>query len=64
MVRTVIEHMVFRIITVLLILLDLILVIIDLAKVACNTTDAPEIISHIIISYFVLEVLLRIFYME
>ncbi|KAL4230685.1 Phosphatidylinositol 3 [Mactra antiquata] len=64
LVQSVIEHIAFRITTVLLILLDLTLVSVDLAKVACNANDALEIISHFIISYFVLEILLRIFYMQ
>jgi len=60
----VVEHIAFRVFTVLLILLDLTLVSIDLAKAACDASDGLEIVSHIIISLFVLEVLLRIFYME
>lgn len=64
MVQSVIEHMIFRIITVILILLDLTLVIIDLAHLACNANSALEIVSHLIISYFVLEIFLRIFYMQ
>ena len=63
-VRLVVEHIAFRVFTVLLIFLDLTLVSIDLAKAACDASDGLEIVSHIIISLFVLEVLLRIFYME
>ncbi|XP_053400347.1 phosphatidylinositol 3,4,5-trisphosphate 3-phosphatase TPTE2-like [Mercenaria mercenaria] len=64
LVQNVVEHMIFRIVTVLLILLDFTLVTIDLANLACDANSILEIVSHIIISYFVLEIFLRIFYMQ
>ncbi|WAQ99181.1 TPTE2-like protein [Mya arenaria] len=64
--RSIVEHIAFRIATVVLIILDLTLVIIDLADVDLtgNINSGLETVSHIIISYFVLEILMRIFYME
>lgn len=64
LVQVLVEHMAFRILTVLLILLDFTLVTIDLANLACDANSVLEIVSHIIISYFVLEIFLRIFYMQ
>ena len=62
-VRGVVENVFFRIFTVLLIMADFIIVIIDLAKYDCASDDQPlEIIAHIIICYFVIEVAARIFY--
>ncbi|XP_035827382.1 phosphatidylinositol 3,4,5-trisphosphate 3-phosphatase TPTE2 [Aplysia californica] len=62
-VQRVIENLYFRAFTVILILLDFILVIVDLSLYSCATNDQPlEIISHIIICYFVVEVVARIFY--
>ena len=54
----------FRVITVLLILLDFTLVVIDLSNYACDSSSALEILSHFIISYFVLEVGARLFYLQ
>ncbi|KAH3842858.1 phosphatidylinositol 3,4,5-trisphosphate 3-phosphatase TPTE2-like [Dreissena polymorpha] len=64
-VQSVLEHIAFRISTVLLIILDLTLVIIDLADISltANFNSGLEIVSHIIISIFMLEILMRIFYM-
>lgn len=61
-VKRVIEHPVFRIVLMLLILLDFTLVIIDLAGSECSSSDALENISHFIISLFLLEVFARLFY--
>lgn len=61
--QSLVENMIFRIITVLLILLDFTLVTIALANLVCNASNVLEIISHGIISYFVLEIFLRMFYM-
>ncbi|XP_069129758.1 phosphatidylinositol 3,4,5-trisphosphate 3-phosphatase TPTE2-like [Argopecten irradians] len=61
--KAVIEHVIFRIVTVLLILLDFILTIIGLADTD-NANSGLEIVSHCIISYFLLEVAARIFYQE
>ena len=60
--KKLVEHIAFRGLTVVLILLDLSLVITDLAKNGCGNGDALEVISHIIISYFMLELAARIFY--
>lgn len=62
MVKRVVEHLIFRIMTVLLILTDFILVVVDLAIFDCDADSGLEITSHVIISYFMLEVALRIFY--
>lgn len=62
MVKRIVEHLIFRIMTVLLILTDFILVIVDLAIFDCDADSGLEITSHIIITYFMLEVGLRIFY--
>ncbi|GFN82234.1 phosphatidylinositol-3,4,5-trisphosphate 3-phosphatase tpte2 [Plakobranchus ocellatus] len=62
-VQRIIENFYFRVFTVLVILLDFILVIVDLAIYTCASNDKPlEIISHIIICYFVIEIGARIFY--
>ena len=62
-VQRIIENFYFRIFTVFVILLDFILVIVDLALYKCATNDQPlEIMSHIIICYFVIEIGARIFY--
>ncbi|KAK6172672.1 hypothetical protein SNE40_016284 [Patella caerulea] len=62
-VRNIVEHILFRAVTVLLILLDFILVIIVLASDNCaDSNNVLEIISHIIITLFVLEIAARIFY--
>ncbi|KAK2148601.1 hypothetical protein LSH36_489g00006 [Paralvinella palmiformis] len=56
--RRFVDHLAFRIFTVLLVLLDLIAVIVDLSK---NDTNRPlEILSLTIITYFVLEFSLRL----
>ncbi|XP_041358735.1 phosphatidylinositol 3,4,5-trisphosphate 3-phosphatase TPTE2-like [Gigantopelta aegis] len=61
-VSSVVENLIFRAVTVLLILLDFILVIIDLARNSCATIDnGLDITSHIIICFFFLEVSARIF---
>ncbi|XP_060078284.1 phosphatidylinositol 3,4,5-trisphosphate 3-phosphatase TPTE2-like [Ylistrum balloti] len=61
--KAVIENVIFRIITVLLILLDFVLTIIGLAETD-NASSGLEIVSHCIITYFLLEVAARIFYQE
>nr|KAG5686259.1 hypothetical protein BaRGS_001212 [Batillaria attramentaria] len=61
-VRRVIDHIAFRIFTVLLIITDFTLVIVDLAQEECAAgTNGMDIVSTIIISYFVLEVFARMF---
>ncbi|XP_067662869.1 phosphatidylinositol 3,4,5-trisphosphate 3-phosphatase TPTE2-like isoform X1 [Haliotis asinina] len=62
-VKKVVEHIAFRAITVLLIILDFCLVIVDLTRDTCASVDSGmEIVSHIIITLFVIEVAARIFY--
>lgn len=61
-IKRVVEHIVFRILTVILILTDFTLVIIDLSIHECDTNNGLAITSHIIITYFMLEVTARIFY--
>ena len=61
-IQRAVEHIAFRLFTVLLIILDLSLVVVDLSISNCvSANDALEIISHCIISFFVLEVALRLF---
>jgi len=62
-VKAVVEHLYFRLFTVLLIIVDITLVIIDIT-IAFNdkkTSDAITIVSRVIVSYFLLEISLRIF---
>ncbi|XP_071087021.1 phosphatidylinositol 3,4,5-trisphosphate 3-phosphatase TPTE2-like isoform X1 [Haliotis cracherodii] len=62
-VKKVVEHIAFRAVTVLLIILDFSLVIVDLTRDTCASVDSGmEIVSHIIITLFVVEVSARIFY--
>ncbi|XP_046557011.1 LOW QUALITY PROTEIN: phosphatidylinositol 3,4,5-trisphosphate 3-phosphatase TPTE2-like [Haliotis rubra] len=62
-VKKVVEHIAFRAVTVLLIILDFSLVIVDLTRDTCASVDSGlEIVSHIIITLFVIEVAARIFY--
>ncbi|KAH9507848.1 Phosphatidylinositol 3,4,5-trisphosphate 3-phosphatase tpte2 [Bulinus truncatus] len=61
-VQLVVENFYFRLFTIVVILLDFILVIIGLSLFDCASNDHPlEIISHIIICYFIIEVSARIF---
>ncbi|GAB1607276.1 phosphatidylinositol 3,4,5-trisphosphate 3-phosphatase TPTE2-like isoform X1 [Argonauta hians] len=62
MIQKVLEHIVFRIFTVILILTDFIIVIIDLSISECDANNGLEITSHAIITYFMLEVGARLFY--
>lgn len=57
-----VEHLGFRVATVFLILLDIILVIVELSIDSCDNGNGLEVVSHIIITYFVVEVCARIFY--
>jgi len=58
------EHVFFRLATLLLIVVDVTLVIVNLFydQEATHVHDGVEIASRVIISYFVLEIFLRIFY--
>ncbi|XP_068720125.1 phosphatidylinositol 3,4,5-trisphosphate 3-phosphatase TPTE2-like [Montipora capricornis] len=59
-IRRIVEHFCFRVFSLLLVLADVIIVIIDLATES-HSEKTLEIISIIIVTYFLLEVLLRIF---
>lgn len=58
-VRNVIEHIAFRIFTLLLIVVDVIVVILDIADV--GNAEALELTAVVICSYFMLEIFVRIF---
>lgn len=63
MVKSVLEHIAFRLVTVVLILLDFIFVIVELTDQECKKNQGTlEILSHVLISYFMLEVFFRVFY--
>lgn len=63
MVGKVMEHIAFHLFTILLILLDIAIVVTDLAAgSSAHYHDELEICSRVIITYFTLEVMLRIFY--
>ncbi|KAL5012170.1 hypothetical protein ScPMuIL_010721 [Solemya velum] len=60
--RSLIEHIAFRLITVLLILVEFVLAIVSLSIADDHTSqESIEIVCQTIITYFVLEVLIRIF---
>ncbi|KAL9973932.1 hypothetical protein ACROYT_G020453 [Oculina patagonica] len=58
--RRIVEHFCFRVFSLLLVLADVVIVIVDLAT-AGNMERSLEIISIIIVTYFLIELLLRIF---
>ena len=58
-VRNVIEHIAFRIFTLLMIIVDVIVVILDIAN--AGNTEALDLIAVIICTYFLLEILVRVF---
>ena len=61
-IQRVVEHILFRLLTVLLIIVDLALVVVDLSISNCvSANNALEIVSHCIISFFLLEVAFRLF---
>lgn len=63
MVGKVMEHIAFHLFTILLILFDIAIVVTDLAAgSSAHYHDELEICSRVIITYFMLEVMLRIFY--
>lgn len=62
MVKCVVEHMAFRLFTILLIIVEFVLVILDLAINSDGHIKHLDLASQIIIGYFVLELLARIFY--
>ncbi|BFZ24272.1 hypothetical protein BsWGS_27311 [Bradybaena similaris] len=62
-VQKIVDNFYFRLLTVVVILTDFILVIVDLVLFDCAKNDSPlEIISHIFIIFFIFEVSGRIFY--
>ncbi|XP_059138488.1 phosphatidylinositol 3,4,5-trisphosphate 3-phosphatase TPTE2-like [Physella acuta] len=61
-VQRIVDNFFFRAFTVIVILLDFTLVIVDLSLYDCANNDQPlEIISHIILIYFLIEICARIF---
>ena len=58
-VRNVIEHIAFRIFTLLMIVVDVIVVILDIADV--GDAEALEITAVIICTYFMVEIIVRVF---
>ena len=58
-IRRIMNHLAFRIMTILLVILDLILVIVDLAH--SSHDSVLEMISLFIMTYFMVEIVLRIF---
>ncbi|CAH3022505.1 unnamed protein product [Porites evermanni] len=59
-VRKIVEHFFFRLFSLLLVLVDIIIVIVDLAT-AGGSEKSLEIISVIIVTYFLMELLLRMY---
>ncbi|KAM7435048.1 hypothetical protein ABFA07_014980 [Porites harrisoni] len=59
-VRKIVEHFFFRVFSLLLVLVDIIIVIVDLAT-AGESEKSLEIISVIIVTYFLMELLLRMY---
>ena len=58
-IRNVIEHIAFRIFTLLMIIVDVIVVILDIAD--AGNTEALDVVAVIICTYFLLEICVRIF---
>jgi PTEN phosphatase family protein len=63
-VKSVIEHVFFRVFTVLLILVDVILVVVDISVTDLSEQTSHDItlVSRVIIAYFLVEIGFRIFY--
>lgn len=61
-VKRVVEHIVFRIFTILLIIAEFVLVVLDLAINSDGQIKHINLVSQIIIGYFVLELFARMFY--
>ncbi|XP_056011438.1 phosphatidylinositol 3,4,5-trisphosphate 3-phosphatase TPTE2-like [Ostrea edulis] len=63
-VKSVIEHVLFRVFTVLLILVDVILVVVDISvtDLSEHTSHDITLVSRVIIAYFLIEIGFRIFY--
>lgn len=64
LVKSVIEHVLFRVFTVLLILVDVTLVVVDISvtDLSNETSHNINLVSRIIVSYFLIEIGFRIFY--
>ena len=63
MMGKVMENLLFRVFTILLILLDISIQVTDLAAgSSADYHDELEIVSRVIITYFVVETMCRIFY--
>lgn len=64
LVKSVIEHVLFRFFTVLLILVDVTLVVVDISvsDLSSQTSHDINLVSRIIITYFLIEIGFRIFY--
>lgn len=64
LVKSVIEHVLFRVFTVLLILVDVTLVVVDISvtDLSNQTSHDINLVSRIIITYFLIEIGFRIFY--
>lgn len=64
LVKSVIEHVLFRVFTVLLILVDVTLVVVDVSvtDLSNQTSHDINLVSRIIITYFLIEIGFRIFY--
>ena len=63
MMGKVMENLFFRVFTILLILLDISIQVTDLAAgSSAHYHDELEIVSRVIITYFVVETMCRIFY--
>lgn len=62
--KSVIEHVLFRVFTVLLILVDVTLVLVDISvtDLSAQTSHDINLVSRIIITYFLIEIAFRIFY--
>ena len=57
--KSVLEHIAFRVFTLLLIVVDVIVVILDLAN--AGNKETIEILAVVICTYFLLEIFVRIF---
>lgn len=64
LVKSVIEHVLFRVFTVLLILVDVTLVVVDISvtDLSNETSHNINLVSRIIVTYFLIEIGFRIFY--
>ena len=61
-VKGIVEHIVFRLITIAIIFGEFVIVVIDLAINSDGHIPHLGLVSQIIMGYFVIEILLRLFY--